>query len=385
MSNSVSSTICSLALAAAVVVAGGLWPGAPVAHAQGDPNGGPSFDQLIRTLPESLPGMTRAAAERWERMFAQGRYERTSGDGPSPVYVRLGHGDQIQYKIEQLAQQQNADTTRLSDGRPVYSFSRDAMGKVTANVVWLHDGYTLWMSVAKKPDQSFDAAAAQEEMRALLAGRLTADQLPEVESNKASMPAAAGFKAPEGFSSITAQYGGAAGKDARISVAYPSDWTALDASQVNSFAKVIDISRKESTIKQRWYSESDTESDVLRHYASDEVHIQVAGPGMVSPYVGQIDPMDGLKPDETKSNVENATVVQSPTQTTVAGRNAATMTVAGTSADGYSVRHRVVCIASNGAVPCVTITRPSDRSPVSDATIQAILESVTAEVIADEG
>jgi hypothetical protein len=106
---------------------------------------------------------------------------------------------------------------------------------------------------------------------------------------------------------------------------------------------------------------------------------------MVSPYVGQIDPMDGIKPEEVKTRVENPTVVQPPTQTTVAGNDAATMTVEGTSADGYDVRHRVVCIASNGAVPCVTITHPTDPSPASADTIQAILESVTAEVIADEG
>ena len=366
------------------VVAGGLLLGAPAVHAQSGDDGGPSFDQMIRTLPDRLPGMTRTAAERWEGIFAQGRYERTSGSGPSPVNVRLGHGDRIQYKIKQVAQKQGADTTRLSDGRTVYSFPRDAMGRGTANVVWLHDGYTLWMSVKQKPDQSFDAAATQAEMRSLLTGRLTADQLPEVEAGGSSMPAATGFEAPEGFSSMTVQHGGASGKDARISVAYPSDWSALDASQVNPFAKVIDISRNESTTKQRWYGESDAESDALRHYAPDEVHVQVAGPGMVSNYVGRIDPMDGLKPDETKSNLKNATVVQAPTTTTVAGTDAATMTVEGTSADGYSVRHRVVCIASNGAVPCVTITRPVDLDAATADTVQTILESVTAEVIEEE-
>jgi hypothetical protein len=76
--------------------------------------------------------------------------------------------------------------------------------------------------------------------------------------------------------------------------------------------------------------------------------------------------------------------VQSPTKTTVAGNEAATMTVEGTSTDGYDVRHRVVCVASNGAVPRFTVTRPTDQSVVSDDVIQTMLESLTAEVIPSE-
>jgi hypothetical protein len=77
-------------------------------------------------------------------------------------------------------------------------------------------------------------------------------------------------------------------------------------------------------------------------------------------------------------------VVQSPTKTTVAGNKAATMTVEGTSADGHEVRQRMVCVASNGAVPRFTVTRPTAKNVVSDDVIQTMLESLTAEVIASE-
>jgi hypothetical protein len=355
----------------------------PRSPAQMGSDRGPSFDQLVRALPSDLPNHTRDETGRWEGVFAQAIFKRASGDGPSPVTVRLGHGRKIQAKVSDLIQRNNADTTTTADGRTVYAIAGTIIGAKRAALFWMHDAYTLWLSV-KDPS---DPAAAHDALKRIVAEHIPADRLPEVETEafpKPSLPTAKGFETPEGFSAITGQYAGGMDKAARISIAYPSDWTALDASEVNSFAKVLDVSRKESAAKARWYGSSMSDGEVLTLHAPDEVHVQVAGPGLVTPFVGQTTPMGCIEPDGIKSHVKSPTVVQSPTKTTVAGNEAATMTVEGTSTDGYDVRHRVVCVASNGAVPRFTVTRPTDKSVVSDDVIQTMLESLTAEVITSD-
>jgi hypothetical protein len=355
----------------------------PIAQAQMGSDRGPSFDQLVRALPSDLPNYTREKTGRWEGVFAQAMFKRMSGSGPSPITVRLGHGRKIQAKVDGLIQQNDADTTTTADGRTVYAIDGTIIGEKSADLFWTHDAYTLWLS-AKEPS---DPAATHDVLKSIIANHIPADQLPEAETAafpKPSLPTAKGFETPEGFSAITGQYGGGMDKAARISIAYPSDWTALDASEVNSLAKVLDISRKKSAAKARWYGSSISDGEVLTLHAPDEVHVQVAGPGLVAPFVGQTDPMGCVEPNGIKSHVKGPTVVQSPTKTTVAGNEAATMTVEGTSADGYDVRHRVVCVASNGAVPRFTVTRPTSKDVVSDDTIQKMLKSLTAEVITSE-
>jgi hypothetical protein len=355
----------------------------PRSPAQMGSDRGPSFDQLVRALPSDLPNHTREETGRWEGVFAQAIFERTSGSGPSPVTVRLGHGRKIQAKTNGLIQRHDADTTTTADGRTVYAIAGDIIRERSADLFWMHDAYILWLS-AKDPS---DPAAAHDVLTSIVAEHIPADRLPEAETAafpKPSLPTAKGFTTPDGFSAITGQYAGGMDKAARISIAYPSDWTALDASEVNSLAKVLDVSRKESAAKARWYGSSMSDGEVLTLHAPDEVHVQVAGPGLVTPFVGRTTPMDCIEPDGIKSHVKSPTVVQSPTKTTVAGNEAATMTVEGTSTDGYDVRHRVVCVASNGAVPRFTVTRPTDKSVVSDDVIQTMLESLTAEVIPSE-
>jgi hypothetical protein len=355
----------------------------PIAQAQTVSGRGPSMDQLIRALPNDLPDYTREKAGRWEGVFAQAIFKRRSGSGPSPITVRVGHGRKIQAKTNDLIQRNDADTTTTADGRTVYAIAGTIIGEKSADLFWTHDAYTLWLSV-KDPS---DPAVAHDALKSIVAEHIPADRLPEVETEafpKPSLPTAKGFETPEGFSAITGQYAGGMDKAARISIAYPSDWTALDASEVNSLAKVLDVSRKESAAKARWYGSSISDGEVLTLHAPDEVHVQVAGPGLVTPFVGRTSPMDCIEPDGITSHVKNPTVVQSPTTTTVAGNEAATMTVEGTSTDGYDVRHRVVCVASNGAVPRFSVTRPTDKSVVSDDVIQTMLESLTAEVITSD-
>lgn len=181
----------------------------------------------------------------------------------------------------------------------------------------------------------------------VFAAHISAEALPAPTGDGASTkPVAAGFEAPDGFATITGQYGAAFGdEDSRISAAYPNDWTALDASEI-AFARVLDISRRKAASDGRWHGSSDDsneDSDATMLYEPDDVNIQVAGPGMIhTRSVGGISPIDGIDAEDVKSRVQDATGTESLSETTIGGSDAASMTVEGTSADGYTVRQRMV-------------------------------------------
>lgn len=375
------------ALARLVLVTGLLLGAASAVQAQpGASDGALSKGQPIRALPDRLPDMTRTEAGLWQGTFGQAVFEREFGAGPASVTVRLAHGRQTQAKVNDLFQRNEADTTTTADGRTVYTMAGRTIGTESADLLWTSDAYTIWMSTAGSSEEGLDPDAAHDALQSLFVDAISPDQLPEVDASpflKSSMPAADGFEAPDGFATLTGPFAGAMDKEARISVAYPSDWTAHDASKGNPLYKVLDVSRMESAAKARWYDRSDADSDAVSVYAAEEVNVGVTGPGVVTNFIGRIDPMDGIEPDNFTSKVQEPTVVQSPTETTVGDDSAAVMTVTGTSADGYEVRRRKVCIDSNGTVPCVTITRPADRDVVDDHIIRTIVESVTAEVIED--
>lgn len=291
-------------------------------------------------------------------------------------------------QAQKFAQRPSADTTTAMDGRTLYSGVIEK-GSPEGVVLWIAEPYVVGMEVKGTPDASLSADRAEAllpKLRNVFVDAISPEDLPDAESSsESSMPTATGFDAPEGFSTITGQYGAMFGdKDSRISVAYPEDWTAKDASEI-AFAEVLDISRREAASTARWGGGSEAEGDATALFEPDEVNIQVAGPGMIHQRpVGGIDPIDGIDPEEVKSRVKDPTVVEPLGETTIGDNEAAAMAVEGTSADGYEVRHRMVCIDSNGAVPCATITHPVDLDAAVADDVQTILESITAEPVPGE-
>lgn len=357
-------------------------------QAQPDAGSSPSIDQLMEVLPATLPAMERTRARQSDPSAVTGVYERTGNNGPPRLDVRVMHGRVGMMQAKKFAQRPSVDSTTAMDGRTLYSGVIER-GDPEGVVLWISEPYVVGMEVkgtSETPLKADRAEALLPKLRNVFADAISPEDLPGTgSSSESSMPTATGFEAPDGFATITGQYGAAFGnQDSRISVAYPNDWTAQDASKI-AFAKVLDISRREAASTARWGGGGDTDSDATTLFEPDEVNIQVAGPGMIHmKSVGGIDPIDGIDPEEVKSRVQDATVVEPLGETTVGGAEAAAMTVTGTSADGYEVRHRMVCLQSNGAVPCVTITRPTDLDAEVVDTIQTILESVTAEPVPEE-
>ena len=346
---------------------------------------GPSVDQLMEVLPQTLPAMERTRARQSDPSAVTGVYENTGNGGPPRVDVRVVHGQRGVMQAQKFAQRPSADTTTAMDGRTLYSGVIER-GNPEGVVLWISEPYVVGMEVKGTPDASLRADRAEAllpKLRNVFVDAISPEDLPDAESSsESSMPTATGFDAPKGFSTITGQYGAMFGdKDSRISVAYPEDWTAKDASEI-AFAEVLDISRREAASTARWGGGSDAEGDATALFEPDEVNIQVAGPGMIHQRpVGGIDPIDGIDPEEVKSRVKDPTVVEPLGETTIGDNEAAAMTVEGTSADSYEVRHRMVCIRSNGAVPCATITHPIDLDAAVADDVQTILESITAEPV----
>jgi len=357
-------------------------------QAQSGSKEGPSIDQLKAVLPATLPAMERTQTRREGPSAVVGVYERTGERGPPRVDVKVTHGRVGLTQARNFAQRPETDSTTIRDGRTFYS-GVVGQGDPSGIVLWNADPYVVGMEVKGTPDAALSAEEARtflDPLRDELADAVTAEDLPDAGSaSGSSMPTATGFEAPDGFTAITGQYGAMFGdKDSRISVAYPEGWTARDASEI-ALAEVLDISRREAASTARWGGGGESDGDATTLFEPDDVHIQVAGPGMIHQRpVGGIAPIDGLDAEEVKSRVQDATVVEPLAETTIGGNAAAAMTVEGTSADGYAVRHRMVCIESNGAVPCATITHPANVDAAVADTVRTILESIVAEPVPEE-
>lgn len=181
MSALVPSNAARRALAVVLLAAGSLAVGGPAVHAQPSGADGPSDDQLIRALPDSLSGMTRTETGPWQRPFVHALFERTSGAGPITIDVRLAYGRRAQSKVQSLFRREGADTTTTESGQTVYTVLGNILGDKSADLLWTEGGYTLWMSARPPAGASFSPEQAHAELRAILTGRLSVDQLPEVE------------------------------------------------------------------------------------------------------------------------------------------------------------------------------------------------------------
>jgi hypothetical protein len=326
--------------------------------------------------------MTRRSVGRWERTGARAVYESTGPSGPATVVLRVAYGIRARFGVDRRIEREEADTTSLSDGRVAYTFVDSENAAPAAHALWTEGNFVVGVNVRGGERANHSRRTAKR----ILSTHIPPERLPDVQ--KTARPEAASFEAPDGYDAITGQYADnfpSNDAEARISVAYPTSWTALHAQRLLPFAKVLDISRRRATARKRWGQDLQNSTEAATLHAPDAVRIQVAGPPMVhSRRIGDIDPIDGIQPGEVRAQAQGATVVQPPTDTTIGGRAAATMAVEGTSTDGYAIQVRRTCIQSNGAVPCVTITRRArgDAAPLD--TIRTIVQSVTAEVIRPE-
>ena len=82
---------------------------------------GPSVDQLMEVLPQTLPAMERTRARQSDPSAVTGVYENTGNGGPPRVDVRVMHGQRGVMQAQKFAQRPSADTTTAMNGRTLYS------------------------------------------------------------------------------------------------------------------------------------------------------------------------------------------------------------------------------------------------------------------------
>jgi hypothetical protein len=154
------------------------------AHAQLGTGNAPSAEALVEALPDTLPDRERTRARQSDPFGVTGVYERTAGEGPPRVDIRIMYGTMGQRQAENFIQRSGTDSTTTENGRTLYS-GVVKMDSPQGIVLWRAGPFVVGVEAHGSKDQDLTAEGAEAalpKLRRLLVNHMSSEDLPEVES-----------------------------------------------------------------------------------------------------------------------------------------------------------------------------------------------------------